>query len=123
MPWMLLPEARDGKLRTSRRVDCDFRIGTVEPIDAVALRGRRGTLLARVKGSSRCSGNIIGIDRGENRVDFGPLVGQRTYRIGGTGVPCQQEGLAAAAAEINFTAVAGFAGGLHPGLAAKSLER
>ncbi len=58
----------------------------------------------------------------EDGVDFGAVGGEGADGVGGGGVTGEEQGLAAAAAEVEGAAVAGFAWILHPTFAAEFLE-
>src|SRR5579864_1020298 len=60
---------------------------------------------------------------GQDGVYFFAGWSERADRVGGGGVTGEEQGLAAAAAEVQLTAVAGSARLLHPVFTAKFLER
>src|ERR1700738_650504 len=90
------------------------RIRTVEPIDLNRLHGLHGKVCLR-RGS--------GIGGGfENGVNLGAWWREGADGVGGGGVSGDEQGLAAAAAEVDFAAVAGATWLLHPVFAPEFLK-
>jgi len=62
------------------------------------------------------------VHRGENGIDFGAQWRERANRIGGRGVSCEKQGLAAATAKVLLAAITAPARFLHPFFTTKFLK-
>src|SRR5205807_677364 len=98
-----------------RNTDGASGLGWIRPVEP----GRPSERLGGGRGSDTNGSKIHGCEDG---VDFGAQRRERADWIGGRGISREEQGLAAAAAEILFPAVTGLAGLLHPIFSAEFLE-
>lgn len=116
--WTAQDDARSNFLKSRR-------VGAVEPFGA-DVDGWGVAEPGRGRGEPHpYNGRVFvcrGVDGGEDGVDLGAVGGEGADWVGGGGVAGEEQGLAAAAAEVESAAIACVAWSLHPGFAAEFLE-